>query len=164
VDNSELKKLAEAATPGRLHDRLDSCGGGLKYTCKGDDGSLVLSVDHKNETLGFLGPNAEADEAFFLKCTPAAVLALIAENERLDEDRERIRQQRMDYARKNEALHDQVDQIKAECEGLRESLTHAADEVESWGAYASDYFQQKHDLAGTVLKIREAAMSKELGQ
>lgn len=56
------------------------------------------------------------------------------------------------------------DALKAECEGLRESLTHAADEVESWGAYASDYFQQKHDLAGTVLKVRQAAVSKESGQ
>lgn len=83
TDYSELKRLTETATPGRIHDRLDSCGGGLKYTCTGDDGSLVLQVDHKNDKFGFIGPNAEADEAFFLKCTPAAVLVLIAENEAL---------------------------------------------------------------------------------
>ena len=63
-----------------------------------------------------------------------------------------------------ESLAAERDRLKAECEGLRESLTHAADEVESWGAYASDYFQQKHDLAGTVLKVRQAAVSKESGQ
>lgn len=63
-----------------------------------------------------------------------------------------------------EPLNAEIARLKAECEGLRESLTNAADEVESWGAYASDYFQQKYDLAGTVLKIRQAAMSKESGQ
>ena len=63
-----------------------------------------------------------------------------------------------------ESLAAERDRLKAECEGLRESLTHAADEVESWGSYASDYFQQKHDLAGTVLKVRQAAVSKESGQ
>lgn len=50
---------------------------------------------------------------------PTEVLAMIAENKRLEEDRQRIRQQRMDYARKNEALYDQVDQLKAELESVQ---------------------------------------------
>lgn len=84
-DYSELKRLAEAATPGRNFDRLPAAGGGLKYECRGDDGSLVLKVDHKNCEFGFIGERCEQDEAFFLSCTPAAVLALIAENKRLAE-------------------------------------------------------------------------------
>lgn len=84
TDNTELKRLAEAATPGRNFDRLPEAGGGLKYECTGDDGSLVLKVDHKNDEWGFVGDKGQADEKFFLACTPSAVLALIAENERLE--------------------------------------------------------------------------------
>ncbi|WP_057380214.1 hypothetical protein [Pseudomonas aeruginosa] len=83
TDTNKLKELAERATPGRNFDRLPSAGGGLKYTCTGDDESLVLRVDHKNGEFGFIGPKGEEDEAFFLACTPQAVLELIAEVERL---------------------------------------------------------------------------------
>ena len=83
TDLTKLKELAERATPGRNFDRLPSAGGGLKYTCTGDDDSLVLRVDHKNDLFGFIGPKGEEDEAFFLACTPKAVLELIAEVERL---------------------------------------------------------------------------------
>lgn len=82
-DYIELKRLAQAATPGRNFDRLPMAGGGLKYECTGDDGSLVLKVDHKNDEWGFVGDNGAADEEFFLACPPAVVLALIAENERV---------------------------------------------------------------------------------
>ncbi|MEE5060514.1 hypothetical protein V2J93_17130 [Pseudomonas alliivorans] len=78
VDIEKLEAAALAATPGRNFDRLPEAGGGLKYECTGDDGSLVLKVDHKNDEWGFVGENGEADEAFFLACTPAAVLELIA--------------------------------------------------------------------------------------
>ncbi|MGG4659126.1 ead/Ea22-like family protein [Pseudomonas vlassakiae] len=84
IDKEKLKALAEAATPGRHYDRLESAGGGIKYECAGDDGSLVLKVDHKNNEFGFVGDRGEADEAFFLACSPAAVLALLAEIERLE--------------------------------------------------------------------------------
>lgn len=83
TDTNKLKELAERATPGRNFDRLPSAGGGLKYTCTGDDDSLVLRVDHKNCEFGFIGPKGDEDEAFFLACTPQAVLELIAEVERL---------------------------------------------------------------------------------
>lgn len=83
MDTNKLKELAERATPGRNFDRLPSAGGGLKYTCTGDDDSLVLRVDHKNGEFGFIGPKGEEDEAFFLACTPQEVLELIAEVERL---------------------------------------------------------------------------------
>lgn len=124
TDYSELKRLAEAATPGRIHDRLDSCGGGLKYTCSGDDGSVVLKVDHKNDYFGFIGNNRVADEAFFLKCTPAAVLALIAEAEGLraqhGRDGEELRRlcQTRDDARK------ESNQLRVEVEALRKNAGH----------------------------------------
>lgn len=91
IDKEKLKALAEAATVGRNYDRLDSAGGGLKYTCTGDDGSLVLQVDHKNDEFGFIGPNHQADEAFFLSATPAAVLSLLAEIDQLNAENEALR-------------------------------------------------------------------------
>jgi len=45
----------------------------------------------------------------------------------------------------------------AELEGV---LADATREVEEWGAYASEYFQKKHDLAGTVARFR-AALSQQ---
>lgn len=51
-------------------------------------------------------------------------------------------------------------QLKAEVEKLRKSLLDAAEEIDAWGSYASDYFQEKHDLAGCVAKFHAAAMGK----
>lgn len=73
---SELFELAKKATPGRNYDRLDSCGGGIKYQCLGNDGSLVLQCDHKNNEYGFIGPKSMEDEAFFLACKPETILAI----------------------------------------------------------------------------------------
>jgi hypothetical protein len=39
---------------------------------------------------------------------------------------------------------------------LVEALREAAECVEAWGAYADPYFQEKHDLAGDVARIRSA--------
>jgi len=38
-----------------------------------------------------------------------------------------------------------------------EQLEEAAEDVESWGAYASVYFQEKHDLHGDVTKHKTYA-------
>ncbi|PRW85447.1 hypothetical protein C7A11_23290 [Pseudomonas simiae] len=59
-----------------------------------------------------------------------------------------------------ESLAVERDQLKAENEALRKSLLEAAEEIDTWGAYASDYFQEKHDLAGCVAKFHAAAMGK----
>lgn len=50
--------------------------------------------------------------------------------------------------------------LEAENNRLRTLLAEAADDIESWGAYASDYFQKKHDLAGCVAKYRAALENK----
>jgi hypothetical protein len=39
---------------------------------------------------------------------------------------------------------------------LLEALEEAADDIESWGAYATEYFQKRHDLLGAVNKARAA--------
>ena len=42
---------------------------------------------------------------------------------------------------------------RALCAELITALHDAADDVEGWGNYASDYFQVKHDLTGNIAKI-----------
>lgn len=37
---------------------------------------------------------------------------------------------------------------------LEGALSEAIESIESWAAYASEYFQQKHDLAGDLAKFR----------
>lgn len=125
IDKEKLKALAEAATPGRHYDRLESAGGGIKYECAGDDGSLVLKVDHKNNEFGFVGDRGEADEAFFLACSPADVLALLAEIERLGRFEDwfvRLDQVEQSLAASYKA---ERDQLKAENSRLRT-------DIESW--------------------------------
>ena len=51
--------------------------------------------------------------------------------------------------------------IQAENEKLRSALGLAIDAVEHWASYASPYFQEKHDLAGDLQKLRAALGEKE---
>jgi hypothetical protein len=37
---------------------------------------------------------------------------------------------------------------------LDKALREAIDDIESWAGYASDYFQEKHDLAGGLARLR----------
>ncbi len=46
---------------------------------------------------------------------------------------------------------------------LVKALKEAADEIEGWGAYASPYFQEKHDLEGSVAAVH-AAIAKATGE
>ena len=42
-------------------------------------------------------------------------------------------------------------------EQIADWLDEAAEEVQDWGAYASEIFQKKHDLAGAVKRWRDRA-------
>ena len=185
TDHSELKRLAEAATPGPWYQH-----GGimqvLSHDCETvcetfeDDGECpdaqFIAAANPAVVLGLIAHLDLAVEArdlymadkkqlaFALNDARAEAARLKAENERLERNRDMWKGQVERQTEELRLAHEADKLLKSECEGLRESLTHAADEVESWGAYASDYFQQKHDLAGTVLKVRQAAVSKESGQ
>ncbi|MEG5623925.1 ead/Ea22-like family protein, partial [Enterobacter hormaechei] len=77
IDKRALREAAEKATPGRIGDRVD---GSIKYTCRGTDGTLVLSTDNHDD-YGFVGDNSLGDELFFRLCDPVTVLALLDELE-----------------------------------------------------------------------------------
>lgn len=149
IDKQKLKALAEAATPGRHYDRLESAGGGIKYECAGDDGSLVLKVDHKNNEFGFVGDRGEADEAFFLACSPAAVLALLAEIERHEA-------WRTAFLAERDAQMRQRDQLKAENEALRSHLQYLVQNEDN-----HDENQAERHMVITEAKSTLAAMAKE---
>ncbi|QLA04731.1 ead/Ea22-like family protein [Enterobacter sp. DSM 30060] len=98
IDKRALREAAEKATPGRIGDRVE---GSIKYTCRGTDGTLVLSTDNHDD-YGFVGDNSLEDELFFRLCDPVTVLALLDELEAAEkliaelETREVILPQRMD--------------------------------------------------------------------
>ena len=47
-----------------------------------------------------------------------------------------------------------LDKVIAERDALRAALSDAIYEVEDWAGYASDYFRNKHDLKGTLERLR----------
>lgn len=66
---------------------------------------------------------------------------------------------------RNEKHHDYVpmtgirDEVSAleQLKNCVEILNSAADDIESWGCYASEYFQEKHDLEGSINFYLESA-------
>lgn len=57
-------------------------------------------------------------------------------------------------------LASDYDALLAENERLRGLLDEAIIEIEDWAGYASEYFQDKHDLNGTLAKFRAALAGK----
>ena len=53
------------------------------------------------------------------------------------------------------------DRVAADLRRAREALADAIECVESWAAYVSPYFQEKHDLAGDLARLRAALSGKE---
>lgn len=49
-----------------------------------------------------------------------------------------------------------IRQLRQQLAEAQAKLSEAADDIEGWGAYASQYFQEKHDLAGVVAEYRNA--------
>jgi hypothetical protein len=56
----------------------------------------------------------------------------------------------------------QHDDLRAEVEHLRHVILAAADDIEWWGTYASDYFQEKWDLKGDIARYRAFAHNPTL--
>jgi hypothetical protein len=97
----------------------------------------------------------------FLACTPAQILALIAENERLVECLKTANSQAEHFERNWYLSSEENENLNVEVGVLRKFLLDASEEIDSWGSYASDYFRGKYDHAGCVAKFRTSAMGKE---
>jgi len=69
-----------------------------------------------------------------------------------------------EYAEKTKNFHNEgnfkdlitlIEQLKKESELLRSGYEEAVVDVESWAAYASDYFKEKWDLEGDLKAHRD---------
>lgn len=138
-DYSELKVLAGAEAlsekPRRRVSRAEYDQAFQDFLEEASPAKVLALIAENERLTGFVVHRREqadqydealtkvADQRDKLKAENAHLkkqeIELKAENERLEEDRKRIRQQRMDYARKNDALHDQVGQLKAELESVQ---------------------------------------------
>ena len=103
----------------------------------------------------------------FAQCA-AALRSLAAERDDLAKrlkDAERERNHQHGRADRNAAQYaaEQAkrEQLQAENKKLRTALRLAVDAVEHWASYASPYFQEKHDLAGDLQKLRAALGEKK---
>lgn len=106
----ELKRLAEAATPGPWVSHPNGYYGVHSNT------GTICSTGEKI-----------ADALYIAAANPAAILELIRQRDE-----------------------------------LLVALKYARELVDDWGAYASNYMQEKHDLAGDLERL-DAAISKVEG-
>ena len=51
---------------------------------------------------------------------------------------------------------DRIEELEAENARLRKALEEAADDIESWGSYAAEYYQKKWNLQGCIDAARKA--------
>ena len=172
VDIEKLEALALAATQG-------------EWTCSDKHDGRFWHIGCGNQAIGSTHAASKkanpryaemfkANAKFIAAANPAAVLELIAE---LDEDkmhfrvmgqalegliaeRDQLRAELAGLKTGYEAYERVNAELRAENELLRKNLLEASEEIANWGAYASDYFQEKHDLSGCVAKFHDAAMSK----
>ncbi|MFT8234689.1 hypothetical protein ACLNBI_24480 [Pseudomonas guariconensis] len=141
IDKAKLKALGESSGLGEWYS-----AGDLRYC---DDKTGEIHGLHHD------------DSRFIAAASPATVLALIAEIDRMEEEFDKAWRHDLNNANNVQALSAEVSRLQRESEALRKALLEASEEVATWGAYASEYFQEKHDLAGCVAKIHAAAMAKE---
>lgn len=80
--------------------------------------------------------------------------ALLAENDRLEA-------RLADLEAEARQLRADKGTLSAEVEQLRNLIGEAADQIADWGAYAAQYFREKHDLEGTVKRFRAIAKGPE---
>ena len=114
IDKRALREAAKMATPGRIGDRVD---GSIKYTCRGTDGTLVLSTDNHDD-YGFVGDNSLENELFFRLCDPVTVLALLDELEAKDKSISFLKDQLAQLANFNPDW----DKLEAATDSLREHM------------------------------------------
>jgi len=74
-------------------------------------------------------------------------------------------------AHRTEALRAEVERVTCElmdaitrADKLEEALREARDAIEDWAGYASDYFREKHDLAGDLAKVDALLRDQEEGK
>jgi hypothetical protein len=145
VDVDAARARAAAATPGPWEVEIT---GGVDVTGEGWTNIEIQFNDPLETNAGLMMGEHECAEAdaVFIAAARSDVPALADEVERL----------RAQVELANSTLMAERDAALAEVTRLRAALLEAADDVQSWGAYAGEYFQEKWDLAGDIARIRAA--------
>jgi chromosome segregation ATPase len=79
----------------------------------------------------------------------------------LEAEKDRLEARLADLEAEARQLRADKGTLSAEVEQLRNLIGEAADEIADWGAYAAQYFREKHDLEGTVKRFRAIAKGPE---
>lgn len=62
------------------------------------------------------------------------------------------------------SLGPSAERLERQRDQLLEALNEAKYLIADWGAYASPYFQEKHDLSGDIAKIEAVIAAVEAGK
>lgn len=126
-DYSELKKLAVAATPQNFDSAENKDENGYaECPCCGGEGAVLVEADYcnyDNVALGVqfygIGNEFGAAEAYYRAANPAAVMALIAENEKLKTDLREQKDAKLGLSWAIGEIMGGRDQLRIEVEALR---------------------------------------------
>lgn len=148
LNKQELRRLAHEASETEMEwldrDWLASiiADDWADYVAAAEPGVVIALLDELAQAKCEAGHAIQQKDAAYSKCKE-----LRADLERQTELR------RLEWNR--------AEGLQAEVAALRALLLEASDEIACWGAYASDYFQEKHDLPGCVAKFRDAEIAPE---
>jgi len=148
----ELKKKALAATPGPWawddNNIRDADYDEKEY-------APWLVASDEPVLCGQIRANTPENADYIAAANPAAVLGLI---EKLDAAHTELELVRDD----NHKMMLEIDWLRRQRDELLAALKDARELVDDWGAYASNYMQEKHDLAGDLAKL-DAVIAKAEG-
>lgn len=141
VDKANLKALAEASGLDQWYS-----AGDLRYC---DDKTGEIHGLHHD------------DSRFIAAASPAMVLALLAEIDRLDRESQNLSNKLGDCDRERRASRAERDQLKVENEALRKLCAEMRDSVECRNLHHRNLEQHEYDEPCKVLARIDAAMAKE---
>lgn len=166
-DHSELKRLAEAATPQGFDSAAVKVENGYIECphCEGE-GQVELEADYCNydgAAIGvqFYGIGLEfgAAEAYFRAANPAAVLALIAEVEGLRAQHGRDSAELRSLCQARDDARKERDSLKAEVKALRSKAKEFYSQCEKYGDAIRSVVSERGALKAEVEELRKEVAS-----
>lgn len=155
-DYSELKKLAEAATPGHWVAEKD------EDTIRVDSSEplpdIIVWCGSFGDSGGF---NSDADKEYIAAANPAAVLALIADNERLKVDLREQKDAKLGLSWAIGEIMGERDKLKIEVEVMRNLARELRGSAECTNVNHCKSEQHDTNESCKVLARIDAAMSNK---
>lgn len=163
VDGQTCVHTSEAEAVAAWNKRF-ACVAGSQENWSDDQVVEFLSVALRHVNLSGAIAAQDVRDGFRLMAAKYGQAARIAELERKLEQAEQIinRECQAAAAYRMQALELELEleAFRKDAERLRTLLVEASETIEEWGAYADDYFKEKHGLARDVAYYRGAAMKE----